>query len=371
MKEYKQFEDFFEFLPKSKNQASIGAKIGKYPFYTSSPIISKFVDSADLNLEDSLVFGTGGNPSIHYARGGFSISTDCYAVKPKSSSVLTKFAYYYLSGNIHILENGFKGAGLKHISKSYIQEINIPIFSLPQQEKIVSVLDTASALVEKQKALLKKYDLFLKSKFIEMFGDPVKNPMGWEICKFEDLTEMITYGLTVRPDYIEQGIPLISAREIRSGKIDFTSAPKISQLDFEKLSSKAKPLQNDILFSKTGSIGHSALVKHEISFAATQNSARIVPNKSIVSSIFLLSFMRTDYFVELSKREAKGNAVQDLQLGTLKAFNSYLPPLELQKKFAQIVEQTETLKQKEQQKLEKLQTLYDALMSKAFKGEIK
>ena len=74
------------------------------------------------------------------------------------------------------------------INKTDFGEYEIPIPSLLQQEKIVKVLDITSALIEEQKKLIEKYDLFLKSKFIEMFGDPILNPMKWKI---ENLTKIV------------------------------------------------------------------------------------------------------------------------------------------------------------------------------------
>ena len=82
---------------------------------------------------------------------------------------------------MHLLEEGFKGAGLKHISKDYIFQIQIPLPPLPVQQKIADVLDQASALIEKRKAQIEKLDLLVKAQFVEMFGDPVTNPMGWEV----------------------------------------------------------------------------------------------------------------------------------------------------------------------------------------------
>jgi type I restriction enzyme S subunit len=347
MKEHKRFDEVFDFLPKSKNQASIGAKIGQYPFYTSSPIISKFVDYADLTLEDSLVFGTGGNPSIHYARGGFSISTDCYAVKPKDSSVLTKFAYHYLSGNIHILQNGFKGAGLKHISKSYIQEISIPVLPLPQQKKIVSVLDTASALVEKQKALLKKYDLFLKSKFIEMFGDPVLNPMGWEFTSLKNFGKIITGNTPPRQIdeyYNDDFIEWVKTDNIKSENMYVGQAAEYLS---ESGMKKARTLESGALLitciaGSLKSIGTSCLTNRKISFNQQINA--IQPHKDINPFFLYVLFKISKTHIQTFATSSMKKIITKGEFETIKLIK---PPYDLQNQFSQIVEQTEILKQKE------------------------
>ncbi|WP_431244235.1 restriction endonuclease subunit S [Flavobacterium sp. P21] len=123
------FKEIFNFQKKSKIKAGDGFKIGegKYPFYTSSNVLTKSLNDF-LFENESLIFGTGGLASIHYCNENFAVSTDCFVTQPKNNKqTFTKFIYYYLSGNMHILENGFKGAGLKHISKDYLENIEIPL----------------------------------------------------------------------------------------------------------------------------------------------------------------------------------------------------------------------------------------------------
>ena len=87
---------------------------------------------------------------MHYANEPFSTSTDCLVAISTDKNFNTKFVYYYIFGNIQVLERGFKGAGLKHISKKYIQDIEIPIFDLNIQNEIVSILDKLETLIQKR-----------------------------------------------------------------------------------------------------------------------------------------------------------------------------------------------------------------------------
>ena len=119
------FSNLFDFQKKSKIKAGDGLPLneGSYPFYTSSNILKKSINKF-LFDGNSLIFGTGGSASVHYCNERFAVSTDCFVTQPKNNDELfLKYIYYFLSGNIHILENGFKGAGLKHISKGYISDI--------------------------------------------------------------------------------------------------------------------------------------------------------------------------------------------------------------------------------------------------------
>ena len=262
------------------------------------------------------------------------------------------------------------GATVGTYTISRANETEIPLPPLPEQKRIAAILDKADAIRRKRQQAIQLADDFLRAVFLDMFGDPVTNPKGWDTCKFEALTSLVTYGLTVRPEYHEEGIPLISAREIRTGELDFESCPKISRSDFDALSEKGRPKKDDILFSKTGSIGHCAIVKSELDFAVTQNAARIVPNKEVCDPIFLLAFMRTNYFYDLANKEAKGNAVKDLQLGIMKDFPMYIPPISLQKKFVDVYSKASLLSEKVSGGSILLNSNFGALSQAAFSGQL-
>lgn len=262
------------------------------------------------------------------------------------------------------------GANYPAVSDKIVKESKIPLPPLPEQKRIAAILDKADAIRRKRQQAIQLADDFLRAVFLDMFGDPVTNPKGWDTCKFEALTSLVTYGLTVRPEYHEEGIPLISAREIRTGELDFESCPKISRSDFDALSEKGRPKKDDILFSKTGSKGHCAIVKSELDFAVTQNAARIVPNKEVCDPIFLLAFMRTNYFYDLANKEAKGNAVKDLQLGIMKDFPMYIPPISLQKKFVDVYSKASLLSEKVSGGSILLNSNFGALSQAAFSGQL-
>jgi type I restriction-modification system DNA methylase subunit len=148
----KTLSEVCKFLKKSKRQASYGKKQGQYPFYTSSKKCSKYCDEYDYE-DECLIIGTGGNANIKYS-AKFSCSTDNFVIKI-NTELLVKYIYYYLYINIEVLQNGFVGAGLQHISKEYISNIKIPIPSLERQEEIVKYLDL---IYEKTKNLEKEIE---------------------------------------------------------------------------------------------------------------------------------------------------------------------------------------------------------------------
>ena len=294
-------------------------------------------------------------------------------VRVKESLIDSRYLYHWVAcpATQHKIRHcGRQTTNISNLDVGRFQNLEIPLPPLPEQKRIAAILDKADAIRRKRQQAIQLADDFLRAVFLDMFGDPVTNPKGWDTCKFEALTSLVTYGLTVRPQYHEEGIPLISAREIRTGELDYESCPKISRSDFDALSEKGRPKKDDILFSKTGSIGHCAIVKSELDFAVTQNAARIVPNKDICDPIFLLAFMRTNYFYDLANKEAKGNAVKDLQLGVMKDFPMYIPPVSLQKKFVDVYSKASLLSVKVSGGSVLLSSNFGALSQAAFSGQL-
>ena len=244
-----KFGDLFEYENKSRIKAGDGLAEGEYPFYTSSSILSKYLDEYTFD-KTSLIFGTGGNASIHYCESPFSVSTDCLVVFAKDETIcFPKFVFYYLFGNINLLEEGFKGAGLKHISKGFINDLQIPLPPLPIQKRIAEILDAADALKRKDQALLKKYDELAQAIFIDMFGDPVKNEKGWEVKKLKEICIKITDGTHFSPPNQPSGIPYITAKHLKQDLIDFYCNPTyISQKDHEEIFSRCTPVRGDVLY---------------------------------------------------------------------------------------------------------------------------
>jgi len=256
------------------------------------------------------------------------------------------------------------------LNKKKLAELNIPLPPLEQQKHIAAILEKADAIRRTRQQAIDLTDQLLRSVFLDMFGDPVTNPKGWEQAEMGKMLEIITYGLTVRPKYVDSGYKLISAKEIRSGNVNFGDAPFISEVDFEKLSDKGKPKKGEILFSKTGSIGHCAIIETEERFAITQNVARLSFNQDMLLSEFALYLLRTDHIQRLAKLRAKGNAVKDLQLGDMKEFLIYVPPLCEQEIFIQVVRKQKEFMNKLLSANDLAMLNFDSLAQRSFRGEL-
>ena len=322
------------------------------------------VDIGDIIMP---MIGTIGNPFLVNEDPNYAIK-NVALIKFPNKNISNRFIWYFLKSGAfkkYVSEKN-KGGTQKFLSLGDIRNMNVPLVSLDNQLEIVEKLDSISQIIDKRRLELNALDRLVKARFVEMFGNPSNNIMNWPIVELETVTNVVTYGLTVRPNYIENGIDLVSARELQKGYIEYDEAPKISIEDFEKLSEKGKPQQFDILFSKTGSIGHCALVEDNKPFAITQNAARIGLKLNSVNPVWLLNYLRMDYIQDWCKSHAKGNAVKDFQLQDMKVIPLFDCPLELQKEFSEFIKQVDKSKSVIQKSLEETQLMFDSLMQEYF-----
>jgi restriction endonuclease S subunit len=154
----RMLEDICNILPRSKRNTRYGVSEGKYPFFKGSAIVDSFVDTPDYDGE-SIIIGDGVAPNVNYA-DAFSASDNCYIFQNKNKSVLNlKYAYYYLANNLDIMGDLYKGANgdIKHISKSSIKGIKIPVPSLEKQNEIVEYCENiASSITQLQADIQEK-----------------------------------------------------------------------------------------------------------------------------------------------------------------------------------------------------------------------
>ena len=262
------------------------------------------------------------------------------------------------------LSHCVSGATIPHIYfKDYGKE-NIPTPSLATQLAIVSELDKINELIRLKKEQLKDFDNLAQSLFYEMFGDPVENEKGWEVKKIGDLALVKTgpFGSMLhKEDYICDGIPLVNPVHMKDFKIvpnlDFTiSKEKASELENYLLKS------NDVVFARRGDIGRCAIVSEaEQGFICGTGSLFVRFSKEI-ESIFIMYIIRCDSFSKHLISKAKGATMLNINSNTIADLRIPLPPLPLQRLFAQRIEQIEREKSEVQKSIQDLETLLASRM---------
>lgn len=154
----------FDILPKSKHSASYGKEDGKYPFFTSSNTVDSFVDKADYDGE-YIIIGDGGTGNSKYINGKFSVSDHNYVLRPKRSTNAKAVDYFLKKDNYEVLNAGFKGIGIKNVSKSYIESIDYKFCNRFSEDFIVESLDSINKEILLTKDELTQLDSLIKSRF--------------------------------------------------------------------------------------------------------------------------------------------------------------------------------------------------------------
>lgn len=290
----------------------------------------------------------------------FFLGADGVKVLKANQEINYKYLYYYF------LQAKFPNTGYARHFK-WLKELQIPLPPLEEQKHIAAVLDKCTALIAKHKLMLEKYDTLIKSRFIEMFGDPVTNPMGWEVKKLGDICTKISDGVHAKPEYTATGKPFISVVNINSGKLLFDDCKYVSEEAYEKMIKSTHPEKGDILYTKVGATyGIPALVDTDRAFCLYVSVALLKPKSEIVNSQFLTTSMAQPYIKNQADKRIKGIGVPDLHLNQIREFEVLVPPLELQNQFNSFVQQIDKSKFVVQKSLEKAETLYKSLMQEYF-----
>jgi type I restriction enzyme S subunit len=374
-----KFKDIFSFEKKSKIKAGDGFKLGegKYPFYTSSDTLSKTLNDF-LFEKESLIFGTGGLASIHHCNDKFAVSTDCFVTQPKVlKSVYAKYVYFYLSGNMHLLENGFKGAGLKHISKGYIEDLEIPLPSLQTQQKIAAILDKADELCQYNKQLIEKYDALTQSLFLDMFGDPVRNEKKWEIVPLKHFINKLNTGVSVNSEDTsnKKGQYLILKTScVYSGIFNSKQVKTIREDEIQR--AKLNPKKDSIIISRMNTselVGKSAFIHEDFPNIFLPDRLWQTEKTNIEHSVLWLSYNigHSSFMNEISKiSSGTSGSMKNISKSSFLELKSIKPPITVQNQFEERVKLIEFQKQQAQEALAKSELLFQGLLQQAFIGEL-
>ena len=196
-----------------------------------------------------------------------------------------------------------------------------------------------------------------------MFGDPVQNPMGWEVKKLGNICTKISDGVHAKPEYTSTGKPFISVVNINSGKLLFDDCKYVSEEAYEKMIKSTHPEKGDVLYTKVGATyGIPALVDTDKDFCLYVSVALLKPKSEIVNSQFLTISMAQPYIKNQADKRIKGIGVPDLHLNQIREFDILLPPLELQNQFKDFVQQIDKSKFVVKQQIADLQELLDNKM---------
>ena len=299
-----------------------------------------------------------------------SVNEHVFLLKINESNANPRYVFHYLKspqGQRDILRD-FRGATVGGISRGFVDFVRFNLPSLPDQLQIANLLSKAETLISQRKESIRLLDQYLKSTFLEMFGDPVRNEKGWKICNLFELGSLDRGVSKARPRNSPEllgGIyPLIQTGDVTNSGVYITTFKQTySELGLKQ--SKLWP-KGTMLITIAANIAQTSILSFDACFPDSVVGFVTNSNKTRVLYVhFLFKF-----FQSLLERKASQTAQKNINLEILRNLKVPCPPISLQTQFAQIVEKTEALKSQYQQSLKELENLYSSLSQKAFKGEL-
>lgn len=283
-----------------------------------------------------------------------------------SEAINNKYLFYFLRLKKDYLNSLGRGATFKEISKSIVESIKIPLPPKSTQLAIVSELDKINELIRLKKEQLKDFDNLAQSLFYEMFGDPVENEKGWEVKKLDNVCNITSSKRIFADEYTNTGIPFYRSKEVieRSKGLPISVELFISEERYNEIKEKfGVPKIGDILITAVGTIGKIWAIDTDNKFYFKDGN--LVWLKDIDNQLANSCFFRRllEYLIEeYKKTNANGAAYNALTIAKLKLMSCPLPPLPLQRLFAQRIEQIEREKSEVQKSIQDLETLLASRM---------
>lgn len=344
-----------------RNQKQVVCDDGKYPIYGSGGIMGYANDY--ICKAETVVIGRKGsiNKPIFVETPFWNVDT-AFGLCANSEKLNPKYLYYFCEK--FDFEKLNTTVTIPSLTKSNLLNVEIPLPNLEKQKQIVELLDKVTSLIFLRKQQLAKLDELVKVRFVEMFGDPIRNEKGWNTYTLAEMCDGIGDGLHGTPEYDENGeYPFINGNNLISGIIQINpSTKKVNKKTYEKHYIKIS--QNAILLSINGTLGRIAFYNSEQVMLG--KSACYCNLRDEVNRIFVYNIMKTDAFARYLEDNATKSTIKNVGLKAIREYRLIMPPIPLQNQFSSFVERIDQQKQTVQQSLEKLELMKKALMQEYF-----
>ena len=277
------------------------------------------------------------------------IVSPLYNVFSVSPNLERQYLYYYLKSDFVLqrIKAVATVSVLDNLKLSMLYEFPIELPKLENQRKIVKILDKVSDVIEKKEQELEQLETLVKSRFAEMFGNPLNGTAKYPIHQVGEVANSVDPQPSHRtPPVEEDGVPYVSIKDCdyKTGKIDFEGARKVSPKVLEEHLNRYTLHEGDFVIGKIGTIGNPVFIPARDDYTLSANIVLVQPNRELVSPYFLKYSFESD-FVERQFAEAKNSTSQAAfgiqKVRTVKVMN---PDLDVQNKFENFVQQVDKSK---------------------------
>lgn len=263
------------------------------------------------------------------------------------------YVFHLLKAKNKELNNKGTGSTFKAISKSILEEVQVPVISKEQQETSMKLMDVIEQIIRQRKQELQRLDVLIKARFVELFGDPVSNPLSWEKRTLKEVCVKLNDGTHFSPESYETGqYKYVTAKNIKLSGFDFSNITYVPEEVHRPIYERCNPEMGDVLYIKDGATTGIAMVNTlEEEFTLLSSVALLKQNRAIMNGYFLTALLNNEDMYRDIRNNMGGAAITRLTIAKLNAIKVIMPPIELQNQFAEFYKQTNKSKVTETMKL--------------------
>lgn len=352
-------------------------------FVPSEEYFKKQVFSRDLSGYKVVRAGEFAYATIHLDEGSIGISPTDSLVSPMYTAfrvdeerIDPNYLLGFLKSPRALAEYSMLGTGSAERRKSIpfrrLAELAIPLPPLFEQQRIATILGCADALRAKRREALGQLTELRQSIFLDIFGDPTRNPKKWPLIKCGEICTRTTVGVVVKPAsyYQDSGIPALRSLNIRKNQVVMDNFVYISAESNEGKLAKSRIWHKDIAIVRSGQPGTAAVVPVDLNGANAIDILIATPDPAQVESEYLATYLNSEGGRRMVLGESRGQIQQHLNVKSLKSAPIPLPPLSLQRNFVAAINQFESVEFRYRSSLVELDSLFASLQSRAFRGEL-
>ncbi|WP_318557053.1 restriction endonuclease subunit S [Geobacter anodireducens] len=343
---------------------------GSFPVYGSSGLVG-YHDSTLVDNPTIIIGRKGSVGAVTYApEGGWTIDTAFYVDIIQTKTLDLRYLFYALKQaklDRHTITTSIPG-----LNRDDIYQTKIPLPPLDEQCRIAAILDKADAIRRKRKESIRLTEEFLRSTFLEMFGDPVTNPKGWDIVRIKDVCSEIVDCVNRTAQTVDYPTPykMVRTTNVRNYSIDLTDVRFVDEQVYNEWTRRLLPKRGDIVFTREAPAGEAGIIESDDNVFLGQRTMHFRPDSTKTTSEFLLFELMGSGISRQIEVMSAGSTVKHLSVPECKEFQVRVPPIEMQKKFSALVNYAKDARAKQTTVLQTSELLFSSSINRAFRGEL-
>jgi len=345
---------------------NVSSEKTEFVYWEGEPIERFIINNGDLLLSLS------GNVKLCQWRFGKALLNQRVVRISPRAGVDSRYFYWVIDKIVLKLEALAKRAVIANVSVSDLKAFEIPLPPLAEQKRIAAILDKADTIRRKRQQAIQLADEFLRSVFLDMFGDPVTNPKGFPLGTIRDLVESANYGSSAKASEAGGDYPIL-----RMGNITYSGAIDMTDLKYIDLSEKEKTkylaVKGDLLFNRTNSkelVGKAAVYDRDDPVAIAGYLIRVRINKK-GNGYYVSGYLNSAHGKATLQNMCKSIVgMANINAQEMQDIPILIPPVDLQNRYRDIFVYTKEKLATHQMALSENNELFDALSQRAFSGQL-